>query len=366
MYIKTFKLKQHTPMIHFQSGEKGATLRASEVKPKLDKFLIKKFEKEGISFEQWQANDKHQALDYGMRIICGKVLKKGETTIIPPDREKWIISENIQLTIRTVNKHLLKQIEENIKEFFILHNFGKRQSKGFGSFTCNIDNVDEFEKFLKQSNKVCFKSNSNLQNNIQKDDFFYRKISKQWSRLKSGKNHNGYEKSRVFQYLRENNLRWDKRFVKKKLKKLIDEKKLPKDLKAQKKPIDIDCKNRWEDITHEEYRFGRAMLGLAEHYEFRAYGQYLYNVKIKGDGVERFKSPMTFKIFKNCIYIILETIPLSLFDKEFSFSVMKKKNRIREGKDIDIDGTLKTPSKNEFSLEKFAKKYLRTIGYKKI
>lgn len=28
-------LKQHTPMIHFQHNESGATLRASEVKPLL-------------------------------------------------------------------------------------------------------------------------------------------------------------------------------------------------------------------------------------------------------------------------------------------------------------------------------------------
>ena len=35
-------LKQHTPMIHFQHNESGATLRASEVKPLLDKFILTK------------------------------------------------------------------------------------------------------------------------------------------------------------------------------------------------------------------------------------------------------------------------------------------------------------------------------------
>lgn len=33
------KLKQHTPIIHFQWEQKGATLRATELKPKLDLFL---------------------------------------------------------------------------------------------------------------------------------------------------------------------------------------------------------------------------------------------------------------------------------------------------------------------------------------
>ena len=35
-----FTLKQHTPIIHFQSDQSGATLRATELKPKLDSFLI--------------------------------------------------------------------------------------------------------------------------------------------------------------------------------------------------------------------------------------------------------------------------------------------------------------------------------------
>lgn len=40
--MKTLKvlLKQHTPLIHFQHDQEGATLRASEVKPKLDRFII--------------------------------------------------------------------------------------------------------------------------------------------------------------------------------------------------------------------------------------------------------------------------------------------------------------------------------------
>ena len=41
-YKLKFTLKQHTPIIHFQHNQHGATLRASELKPKLDKFLMKK------------------------------------------------------------------------------------------------------------------------------------------------------------------------------------------------------------------------------------------------------------------------------------------------------------------------------------
>ncbi|KAA6310435.1 hypothetical protein EZS27_038260, partial [termite gut metagenome] len=36
----TVTLKQHTPLIHFQHEQEGATLRSSEVKPRLDRFLF--------------------------------------------------------------------------------------------------------------------------------------------------------------------------------------------------------------------------------------------------------------------------------------------------------------------------------------
>lgn len=42
MHKLTFTLKQHTPLIHFQHDQAGATLRATEVKPKLDQFLFEK------------------------------------------------------------------------------------------------------------------------------------------------------------------------------------------------------------------------------------------------------------------------------------------------------------------------------------
>ena len=42
MHKLEIKLKQHTPLIHFQHDQEGATLRASEVKPKLDRFIIDK------------------------------------------------------------------------------------------------------------------------------------------------------------------------------------------------------------------------------------------------------------------------------------------------------------------------------------
>ena len=44
----TIKLKQQTPMWHFQADTAGCILRATEVKPKLDRFLLTCLEQMGI------------------------------------------------------------------------------------------------------------------------------------------------------------------------------------------------------------------------------------------------------------------------------------------------------------------------------
>ena len=59
-----YHLQQQTPMIHFQHDEPGACLRASEVKPKLDRFLLKQLG-DGIKPE-WKIGTT-EALDYKMR-----------------------------------------------------------------------------------------------------------------------------------------------------------------------------------------------------------------------------------------------------------------------------------------------------------
>lgn len=39
-FVTEIKLRQHTPIIHFQHDQVGATLRATELKPKLDRFIM--------------------------------------------------------------------------------------------------------------------------------------------------------------------------------------------------------------------------------------------------------------------------------------------------------------------------------------
>ena len=72
------KIAQETPMIHFQHEEIGACIRASELKPKLDRFIINnKKEKEEIPSEwclkkstkdEEENNQMSTALDYKVKI----------------------------------------------------------------------------------------------------------------------------------------------------------------------------------------------------------------------------------------------------------------------------------------------------------
>jgi len=52
-YKLTFKLKQHTPIIHFQHDQHGTTLRATEIKPKLDRFLNENAFGEILNFDKY-------------------------------------------------------------------------------------------------------------------------------------------------------------------------------------------------------------------------------------------------------------------------------------------------------------------------
>ncbi|MDD3702425.1 MAG: hypothetical protein WCR58_10935 [Bacteroidales bacterium] len=192
-----FTLKQHTPIIHFQHDQDGATLRATEVKPKLDRFIIEKltgksgkeaFEafKENAEWKKWLVGKgEHTALDYKMRIEA----RNSETTYIKDRHENSpmyfgnmgnkqediakykhfkFTNEEIHCTIFSFadnikignnENSILELIQENLYEFFFINNFGTRQSKGYGSFT--VDRVNGHRLPTQLSTKYYFQINSN-------------------------------------------------------------------------------------------------------------------------------------------------------------------------------------------------------------
>ena len=248
----TATLESQSPMIHFQARETGAVLRASEVKPKLDRFLIKKLvansqltneealkklkEKHSEYFQDVKLND---ALNYKMRIIATKVnefsLEDGGKSRYAPffansgrnnDEEKLRgVFVTAELTIVCFNKTLRETIKRYLEEFFIVTNFGMMQGKGFGSFivigsvqtdTNGRISSDEIGKIAKQLEesveaKSCYYMEFNALEgevedrlkNIYKDMFDEIKLF--YGIMKSGYNVNGkYARSYIYDYMHNN------------------------------------------------------------------------------------------------------------------------------------------------------------------
>ncbi len=371
MYKLEFTLKQHTPLIHFQHDQAGATLRATEVKPKLDKFIIEKLggiEKVKKEHPDWLVgNGEHAALDYKFRIersngkIEGIKLQFFEDYKEEDLKKRWKMKGNypmllanmggkpsvselkdiiqfqtIECLIFSFCESLVKEIKDIICLFFATCNFGNRNNKGFGSFSIiKINNVDlnwDENKLLPQTfflqvdtckTKAIFEC----------IDFFYKWL-KSGINFTSHKDRDGnwccdklrYKKSLLFEYL--DSIRtsvppkysWEKRWLKENYFTLPSLANNPK--------------------------FARAILGLADKTTFtRAkcnrsgtdvpYDQnnkVVYNAHL-GLEVDRIKSPITFKpviigsLTKIYIHINKENIDYlyaNVSEKRFLFSEREK------------------------------------------
>lgn len=392
-YFKSFNLIQHTPLLHFQYDQTGATIRATEVKPKLDKFIIFHMktanhdiplywyvgflhEHEKKTKQNKNSFPTHPALDYQLKFLPLSKPRSEEFVIIgnPKDREaersfglSW--ERGIEMTIICLDNGLMDTIESHLKAFFVLHNFGKRGSKGFGSFTIEGTTINEVENALKGAKVAAYKGGKVGKPFTQKD---YKQISEINRDLKSGFNHKEYRKAKIFEYAaKEKQLRWDKRWIK---RKIYQQNTFRENLLYTKHPpIDNNLQNDWKDHSDEEYRFFRAMLGLPEILEYQiadAQNNNKYQVSIEHNGeeqdkIERFRSPMTFKIVLGQVYLIVEVIPESMFKASFNMILDTKQNKnSRNPRKAHNLGSIQTPTKDEFSLEEFLDKYITQPPFK--
>ncbi len=415
-----FTLKQHTPLIHFLHDQEGATIRATELKPKLDRFiiehvfnndfdLVKKYlvgypsddtsAKGTTKVKELKSrfqDDKFRALNYKVIQIEG-VLRKGDegkgTVNLMGNKisDNWLWFEWTKIELLFLDVTLKSKFEPLISDFFIINRFGKRQSKGYGQFTLENTSSNIISDTLKKYYNLCHtkKANSHLESEIIKNE-----IEQINSQLKSGKN-KPYRKASIFlEFIeREKPLRWDKRLLKRaiNMQSVFDY-----ELGYDNTPIDLkdnsngrytylnDFRDLEETIDEEyktEYRFVRALLGLAEHYEFLVHKnkklKYVAGVKSENNEIERFQSPITFRVFNKIIYVTPEKIPHNIFEKNFYFQLKMKNvdDKNSNNNDPVIDNLLEhvsfekyitTPSSKEFSLERFLNKYLPIVGFKKI
>lgn len=355
---KEYKLVQHTPLIHFQHSEPHACLRATEVKPKLDRFLIEQLEKDDRfgdgRWKKWFVGDgSQQSFDYMMRITPNseqverthsieRAIARAEhrppnanlheihknyfgnmasgnniqDTIRETFKESLFYKDGLTLTIRCFIPELLTLIDEHIRGFFMMHNFGTRQRKGFGSFTVDINTQPNAPKGFDLVGKYCPNAYyCKLNDNVSADAL----LDAVWvisAFLRSGFNRGegNYVRGFVFRYFQreKNPLANDKAFVKQNV-----------------------LHNVYNEATRGEhlhpygnnvrYRYVRGLLGTNENSRFcrdprggTREDRTVHNIYIhSAEGVERFPSPLLFKPIGKFVFILPQKMPDEIFGSEF-------------------------------------------------
>jgi len=353
-----FKLRQHTPMIHFQHEQDGATLRATEVKPKLDNFIMKRLMPENLiqndfmehiglnqefidvpklfkracelsKYANWQewlvgkGKAEHVALDYKLSIqasaienqASGKIEKiyKNHGGYDREDpfptffgnmgeenngRKEFTFYNDINVKIVSSKPGLINEIENAISDFFMNHNFGNRQSKGFGSFfpedirrfkLIPLEYSFEVDVQKPSMKRLQFVGESPTQRFRQYQRLF-EIINLFYSTLRSGINQGWgtnpiYFKSLMFMYAKNKmNAQWDKKSIKEFFFNGI----------LQNHKDKYGGSDTLNFSTQKKYLM-RDLLGLASTSEWYAEYRDTITVASKGEKIERFKSPILFK-----------------------------------------------------------------------
>jgi len=281
-------------------------------------------------------------------------------------------NELINLKIISFDKDIISKLQKFIQLFFLLNNFGTRSNKGFGSFT--VEKIDGKKIMTNDlvNEHFSFKSKRSESKPL-------KFIKDEYQLLKSGINlfftdPPKYKKSELFKYFIKKKIRWEKRFLKRKINtEKINDKSLKK---SSHSPIDLkdnDNKyyNSYNDNQENQYKFVRALLGLAQEYEFQSSDNDKYIVSIEHiptkdtEKIERFKSPLFFKVINGFIYLKANNSYESLYNKEFEFKYNLKKAPNKKGntKVPYFAGKLKVPS--EFDINEFLSKDILT-NWKKI
>lgn len=388
------QLEAQSPLIHFQADEKhygehpGVTVRASEVKPKLDRFLIRKLKKTGGCLDELKKNYpsffvdvKHDALNYKMEI------EHGEESILvelsPEDKrlrydlyygnmgenqevKKMGVISNPTVIIFCMVEDLRKLIQEHIIEFFLVTNFGTMQNKGFGSFLPNdckfgnvlkkkqeemiagflLEDVIDSMKIERSCKKICYGikfSGNQGDTAIDKNRFWlriFKEIKQFYGIMKSGQNFCGFARSYIYDYMHEearcidNEKAWMKQ---KGISPAISTGQIPK-------------VERWDDNP----KYVRAMLGTGETISYKKEegkpcnkkGKVPVTITSLDENIDRVPSPIYFKIIKNVVFIVAREAPEEIYSVKFRFENELWKKQ----------GILKTPDK--FDIDEFLMQYV--------
>lgn len=420
MHKLTVTLKQHTPLIHFQHDQEGATLRASEVKPKLDKFIISRLtneQKEEGRRDGWLKEKEGKCwLDYKMRIAPGTEngVDDMETYEMNVPDQRWnnetrrnevrmkfserynrqipvlkpypLFFANMDIDYETDNEMIKKLRVEDylemqlssrvmpiseicssrlVSDFFMTHNFGTRQSKGFGSFY--IDEDDPL--YIAPQSMYQFRVDDNADGWETAYKLLFTNIDLFYKTLRGGinvKNRNGgtdfYFKSLAFMYAKDVlESHWDKRVVKEQFyndgRRYVEDRNHNRheidSLEKQQGDHENDADNEPLTITFNESYDIRDMLGFSTNEQWMSFKDSIEKkVTINRDGqlqyprdnddlpADRMQSPILFKpIYNGDGY----TVHIVFKDSEVNMRGFKdcRKICIYSKKERDVNGRRK-------------------------
>ena len=318
-----FTLKQHTPIIHFQSDQVGASLRATELKPKLDRFLLA-LKNQNLKPSKGPQGEKY--FDYKVKIASENLLIK-DFDKFPPlyfaRDNKQLSTAKLKVEFISFNAKLIEIIKTEFPKFLAVTNFGSRSSKGYGSFWDEKTMPTFFVSYAKAYYPKIYKLDAKVN-----EKNWEKVVGDFYKLVKMGNNHGGYKKAYLWEYFAKDNIRWEKRQIKKEFPNLAVS-------KNGNKPIDV------QNPKEENYRFIRSMLGLAGHYEFRTPSVEKVTITCNDIKVKRMRSPIEFKIIGDTVYLLCNEFYKHLYGKSFNFKYGNK------------DFNIIAPRENEFDLYKF-------------
>ena len=337
-FQKEYDLTAHSPLIHFQYDSSGATLRATEVKPKLDRYILKHCKDIPKEWIRDDVNGK-VSLDYKLRIIAtesNKPFDIGRGT--PYDiyygnmgdnaQIKKGVMNNAKLTVTCFHEDLRGYIDKIIGDFFIVTNFGTMQSKGFGSFTVDgkTNNICDVLKKEYTNNGHCYTFSTDLQNAFKQIKAVYSLMKSGLNLTRDGQYPQRYHRSFLFEYARKMRVRG-------RIADMGDEKAW---MKQRKISPALNRSGRYVE-QHDTYsRYVRALLGIGETIEYQDDGPKVkVTIKETSKTVERSDSPILFKFIGNTVYFVGRKPNKEIYGKTFSFSSKMGK------------GELKVPEENE-------------------
>lgn len=368
----SFTLQQHTPLLHFQHEQAGATLRPTEVKAKLDRYLWKMAWQDGFdkgkSFlvgytpnrekelrERFEGEEKFRALDYKigfsardtradpvperMPLYFGNMAKEGE---VKKEKHLVMAQAGVKGSIASTDFELIGLIALHIPAFFQAENFGTRQNKGFGSF--QLTHLDGLQVPFSKPSRYHFRVSDGSERSLWEHiDLLYRCLRSGINLKGGGQSDKLYFKSLLFQYAKTQGHQWDKR-------------KIRLDLFGNH-PQFRQLENKRDDPEGTvQYKQGppmlyRDMLGLSSAQSWFSY-RATVTKKASEREIDRYKSPVTFKPFRQpnggwAVYIIPHTIPEEMKNAAFEVESEGRKT------------TLVTPEFNLDAYLKFAFGYFR-------